>query len=116
MKRAAYGVLLVVAVACVALTGTVIWFSITNSDLQERVQRQQDVLNRGVLSAQGREISANVLRAMGAVATTNAAMRDVLRKHGYTVDVAAATNGAGMAPVVEAVTPTNGWRPVGVLP
>lgn len=116
MKPVAHGILLAVGVACVAMTGAVIWLSLTNTAMQERVQRQQDVLNRGVLSAQGREISANVVRAMGAVATTNAAMRDVLRKHGYTVDVGAATNGAGVAPVVEAVTPTNGWRPVGVLP
>lgn len=116
MKRAAYTVLMAVGVACVAMTGAVIWLSLTNTAVQERVQRQQDTLNRGVLSAQGREISANVVRSMGAVATTNAAMRDVLRKHGYTVDASAATNRAAVTPVADAVTPTNGWRPVGVLP
>jgi len=109
MKRAAYTVLMALGVACVAVTGAVIWLSMTNTALQERVQRQQDTLNRGVLSQQGREISANVVRAMGAVAVTNSAMREVLRKHGYTVQGPEGTNAA-------AVVAPGTWQPSEVRP
>jgi hypothetical protein len=115
MKPVGHGVAMVVAVACVALTGTVIWLSVMNTRLQERVQRQQEALNRGVLSAQGREISANVLRTMGGVAATNAAMREVLRKHGYTVDGPTSAAPTAAEAAIPAAAPGT-WQPVAVRP
>lgn len=86
MKRWQFSLLLVLGVACVCLSLVTIVFARENRKLQETLQAQQVIINKGTLSQQ---LGANLLREMAAVAQTDDRMRTLLQENGYGLPVAA---------------------------
>jgi Na+-translocating ferredoxin:NAD+ oxidoreductase RnfG subunit len=80
MKRWQFSVLLTLGLACLCLALVTIVFASENRKLQEAVQAQQALINKGALSQQ---IGVNLLREMAAVAQTDDKMRQLLRDNGY---------------------------------
>ena len=80
MKRWQFSVLLVLGVACLCLSLVTIVFAGENRKLQEAVQAQQALINKGALSQQ---IGVNLLREMAAAARTDERMRQLLQDNGY---------------------------------
>lgn len=69
-----------IGVACLCLCLVSIVFAYENRKLQEAVQAQQAIINKGTLSQQ---IGANLLREMAAAAQTDEKMRQLLQASGY---------------------------------
>ena len=92
MKRWQFGLLMMLAVACICLALVSIVFARQNQKLQAEVQGQQVIINKGALSQQ---IGANLLREMAAVASTDEKMRQLLQQNGYNVS---ANSGVSPAP------------------
>lgn len=80
MKREQFVALMVVAVACVLLSLVTIVFASQNRQLQEAIQEQQAIINKGALSQQ---VGANLVREMAAVAQTDEKMRELLQANGF---------------------------------
>lgn len=84
MNRAQFSLLLVISIACLCLSLVTIVFASQNRKLQESVQAQQTIINKGALSQQ---IGAKLLREMAAVAQTDDKMRQLLQENGYNLAV-----------------------------
>jgi uncharacterized protein HemX len=82
MTRSEFSLLLVLGVLCLCLSLVTIVFASQNRKLQENVQAQQAIINKGSLSQQ---LGANLVREMGAVAQTDEKMRALLQENGYGV-------------------------------
>jgi hypothetical protein len=80
MKRWQFSVLLTLGFACLCLALVTIVFARENRKLQEAVQAQQALINKGALSQQ---IGVNLLREMAAAAQSDDKMRQLLRDNGY---------------------------------
>ncbi len=80
MKRWQFVLLMVIGVACLCLSLVSIVFAHQNRKLQEAVQAQQAIINKGALSQQ---IGTNLLREMAAAAQTDEKMRQLLQDSGY---------------------------------
>ncbi len=80
MKRWQFSVLLTLGIACLCLSLVTIVFARENRKLQEVVQAQQAIINKGALSQQ---IGANLLREMATVAQNDEKIRQLLRESGY---------------------------------
>jgi Na+-translocating ferredoxin:NAD+ oxidoreductase RnfG subunit len=80
MKRWQFGLLMVLAVACLCLALVSIVFARQNQKLQTEVQAQQVIINKGALSQQ---IGANLLREMASAASGDAKMKQLLQENGY---------------------------------
>jgi DNA-binding transcriptional regulator of glucitol operon len=80
MKRWQFVLLMTIGVACLCLSLVTIVFARQNRKLQEVVQAQQAIINKGAL---GQQIGANLLREMAAVAQTDEKMRELLQAKGY---------------------------------
>lgn len=80
MKRAEFTLLMAIGVICLALSLVTIVFARQNRKLQEAVQAQQALINKGALSQQ---IGANLVREMAAVAQTDEKMRQLLQENGF---------------------------------
>ena len=80
MKRAEFTLLVAIGVICLALSLVTIVFARQNRKLQEAVQAQQALINKGALSQQ---IGANLVREMAAVAQTDEKMRQLLQENGF---------------------------------
>ncbi len=80
MKRSEFFLLLILGILCLCLCLVTIVFASQNRKLQEAVQAQQVIINKGSLSQQ---LGANLLREMGAVAQTDEKMRTLLQDNGY---------------------------------
>ena len=92
MKRWQFVLLMTIGVACLCLGLVSIVFAHENRKLQEAVQAQQAIINKGSLSQQ---IGANLLREMATVAQTDEKMRQLLLASGYSPS---ATPAAPMPP------------------
>jgi DNA-binding transcriptional regulator of glucitol operon len=92
MKRWQFVLLMTIGVACLCLSLVTIVFARQNRKLQEVVQAQQAIINKGSL---GQQIGANLLREMAAVAQTDEKMRQLLQAKGYNLS---ATPTAAPAP------------------
>jgi hypothetical protein len=92
MKRWQFVLLMTIGVACLCLSLVTIVFARQNRKLQEVVQAQQAIINKGAL---GQQIGANLLREMAAVAQTDEKMRQLLQAKGYNLS---ATPTAAPAP------------------
>jgi hypothetical protein len=79
MKRWQFVLLMTIGVACLCLSLVTIVFARQNRKLQEIVQAQQVIINRGALSQQ---IRANLLREMAAAAQTDEKMQQLLQTKG----------------------------------
>lgn len=82
MNRSEFSLLLTLGLLCLCLSLVTIIFASQNRKLQETVQAQQAIINKGSLSQQ---LGANLLREMGAVAQTDEKMRALLQENGYSV-------------------------------
>ena len=82
MKRWQFTILLTLSIVCLCLSLVTIVFAAQNRQLQDTVQAQQTIINKGALSQQ---IGVNLLREMTAVAQTDEKMRTVLQDNGYSV-------------------------------
>ena len=80
MKRWQVVLLTTIGVACLCLSLVMIVFAHQNRKLQEAVQAQQAIINKGALSQQ---IGANLLRELAALAPTDEKMRELLETSGY---------------------------------
>jgi hypothetical protein len=80
MKRAEFTLLMAIGVVCLALSLVTIVFARQNRKLQEAVQAQQVLINKGALSQQ---IGANLVREMAAVAQMDEKMRQLLQENGF---------------------------------
>lgn len=80
MTRWQFSVLLTLGALCLCLSLVTIVFARQNRQLQETVQAQQAIINKGALSQQ---IGANLLREMTAVAQNDDKMRQLLQDNGY---------------------------------
>jgi hypothetical protein len=80
MKRWQFALLMTIGVACLCLSLVTIVFARQNRKLQEVVQAQQAIINKGAL---GQQIGSNLLREMAAVAQTDEKMRELLQAKGY---------------------------------
>jgi DNA-binding transcriptional regulator of glucitol operon len=80
MKRWQFTLLLVVGIACLGLCLVTIAFASENRKLQETVQAQQALINKGALSQQ---LGVNLLREMATVAQSDERMKKLLEENGY---------------------------------
>jgi len=80
MKRWQFLLLMLVAVACLLLSLVTIVFARENRKLQEAIQSQQTIINKGSLSQQ---IGTNLVREMANVAQTDEKMRKLLQENGF---------------------------------
>ena len=71
-------------VACLCLSLVTIVFAHQNRKLQDAVQTQQAIINKGALSQQ---IGANLVRELAAIAPTDEKIRDLLNGSGYNSSV-----------------------------
>jgi signal transduction histidine kinase len=89
MKRWQFLLLMLVAVACLILSLVTIVFARENRKLQEAIQGQQTIINKGALSQQ---IGTNLVREMANVAQTNEKMRKLLEENGFNLTPAASAS------------------------
>jgi hypothetical protein len=82
MTRSQFSLLLTLGVLCLCLSLVTIVFASQNRKLQEAIQAQQVIINKGSLSQQ---LGANLVREMGAVAQTDEKMRALLQENGYSL-------------------------------
>ena len=84
MKRWQFVLLMTIGVACLCLSLVTVVFAHQNRKLQEVVQAQQAIINKGSLSQQ---IGVNLLREMAAMAPSDEKMRELLEASGYNSSV-----------------------------
>jgi Na+-translocating ferredoxin:NAD+ oxidoreductase RnfG subunit len=80
MKRWQFVLLMIIAAACLVLSLVTIVFARENRKLQEAVQGQQTIINKGALSQQ---IGTNLVREMAVAAQTDEKMRQLLQANGF---------------------------------
>lgn len=80
MTRGQFLLLLTIGIICLCLSIVSIIYAHENRRLQESVQTQQALINKGALSQQ---IRANLVREMAAVAKTNPRIQQLLTDSGY---------------------------------
>ena len=80
MKRWQFVLLMAIGVACLFLSLVMIVFARENRKLQEAVQDQQAIINKGAVSQQ---IGNNLVREMAAAAQTDEKIRQLLEASGY---------------------------------
>jgi hypothetical protein len=80
MKRWQFSVLLTLGILCLCLSLVTIVFARENRRLQESVQAQQVIINKGNLSQQ---LGTNLVREMATVAQTDEKMKTLLQDNGF---------------------------------
>jgi hypothetical protein len=85
MKSIPYVIVLLLSVACVVLSVSLVQTIRVNQRIQAEVQANQQLLNNGILGPQGQQIGNNLLQDMANTAIRNADMRQLLAKHGYQI-------------------------------
>ena len=85
MKRWQFLLLMVIAIACLFLSLVTIVFARQNRKLQEALQGQQTIINKGALSQQ---IGTNLVREMAVAAQTDEKMQQLLRDNGFNLSLA----------------------------
>jgi hypothetical protein len=87
MRLWQYMTLTVMGLGALALSVGVVVVVDANQRLQRDMQAQQARLSGSVIGAQGQQISGAILRDMANASVSNVRMRDLLTRHGYTVNV-----------------------------
>jgi len=80
MKRWQFSVLMVIAAACLILSLVTIVFARQNRKLQQGIQDQQSIINKGSLSQQ---VGTNLVREMAVAAQTDEKLRTLLQENGF---------------------------------
>lgn len=88
MKSIPYVIVLLLSVACVVLSISLVQTIRVNQRVQAALQANQQLLNNGILGPQGQQIGNNLLQDMANTATRNADMRQLLAKYGYQIQPA----------------------------
>jgi hypothetical protein len=83
LKKWQFIVLTLAGGACVLLAAGLVVLNQSNAKLQLQLALQQDVINKGSVSAQ---VGTNLLRDMANVAVSDEAMKDVLKKNGFSLN------------------------------
>jgi len=83
MKSSHYITTLFLGVLSLLLCASVVALAFVNERQQRQIDQRTQELNRGMMGAEAQQISGRVLQDLGAVAQQNAALRQVLAKHGY---------------------------------
>lgn len=91
MKRWQFTILLTLGIVCLGLSLVTIVFARENRKLQQGIQEQQVIINKGNLSQQ---IGTNLLREMAAVAQTDEKMRALLQENGFSLSTEPAASPA----------------------
>lgn len=86
VKLGAYFIALLMGVACVATSVSLLLVARTNQHRQNQLQQRQQALSNSVLGQQGQQISGSVLQDMANAALSNPDMQKLLLKHGYRVE------------------------------
>jgi hypothetical protein len=94
MKPASFVTALLLAIVCVVLSVALVITARTNQRLQAELQTKQQLLNSGILGAQGQQIGNSLLQDMASTAARSAGMRKLLQKHGYQVQAPAGAEAA----------------------
>ena len=81
MKQWQFVLLTTMGVVCLCLSLVVIVLAQRNRQLQEAVQAQQAIINKGALSQQ---VSASLVRELTVIAQTDEKVRELLNASGYT--------------------------------
>jgi DNA-binding transcriptional regulator of glucitol operon len=87
MTRWQFSVLVTLGILCLCLSLVTIVFARENRRLQEAVQAQQVIINKGNLSQQ---LGTNLVREMAAVAQTDDKIKTLLQDNGFNVSSAPA--------------------------
>ena len=89
MNRAEFSLLMALGVICLCLSLVTIVFARHNRKLQEAVQAQQALINKGALSQQ---IGSNLVREMATIAQQDEKMRELLQQNGFNLTPQAGTS------------------------
>jgi Na+-transporting NADH:ubiquinone oxidoreductase subunit NqrC len=105
MKSTHYIIILFLSLICFVLSVSLVVTYKVNQGLQAELQANQQRLNSGILGPQGQQIGNNLLQDMAAIATKDAAMRQLLAKYGYQIQPASdsVTNAVPPAPSAAAI-------------
>jgi hypothetical protein len=90
MYKWQYFVSLALSAVALLLTITLIVTGKTNQDIQQELQKQQTEINKGQVSQQ---IGTALLRDMAVASVNNSKIKDLLAKHGFTVNQNPKANG-----------------------
>lgn len=85
MKSWQFFTVLLLSIACVAVSVATVVVNRSNRELQTDIQARRAKLNSGVFSQQGQQITSNILQAMANESASDASIRQLLLKHGYNV-------------------------------
>ena len=89
MRPWQFMLLLVIGIACLCLSLVTIVFARQNRQLQDALQAQQAMINKGALSQQ---VGNNLLREMAVVAQTDEQMRKLLQGNGFNLSASPTPN------------------------
>jgi Na+-translocating ferredoxin:NAD+ oxidoreductase RnfG subunit len=89
MKRWQFSFLMIIAAICLLLSVVTIVFARQNRKLQEAIQNQQSIINKGALSQQ---IGTNLVREMAVAAQTDEKIRTLLQDNGFNLTPAPTTS------------------------
>lgn len=76
-------VLLTLSGLTLILTLTLIFIGVTNQSTAKVLQAEQNEINRGQVSQQ---VGSNIVREMANLSVNNSRLKDLLTKHGFTVN------------------------------
>ncbi len=85
MKRGQFTLLMIIGAACLCLSLVTVVFARQNRKLQEAVQEQQVIINKGALSQQ---IGTNLVREIAVAAQTDDKLRQLLQDNGLNISPA----------------------------
>ncbi len=85
MKRGQFTLLMIIGAACLCLSLVTVVFARQNRKLQEAVQEQQVIINKGTLSQQ---IGTNLVREIAVAAQTDDKLRQLLQDNGLNISPA----------------------------
>ncbi len=91
MTARKYVIVLLLGFVCLGLSIGVVSAAMVRQRIQQRLNEQQARLNAGILGQQGQQIRANLMQDLGAAGVRNEPLRTMLARHGYTVQLPAAT-------------------------
>jgi hypothetical protein len=83
MRRRQHFIACLLGLACLGLTGYVIFLSRQNREIELSIQQQQAEVNRGAISQQ---IGRSLIRDMAAVSMKNSRIKELLVLNGFSVN------------------------------
>lgn len=91
MKLWQYAIALLLGLSCLGLAIALVLAGKDARRLQAELQAQQGQIQSGVLGPQGQQVVGSVLQDLANASITNVALRQLLARHGYSVQAPAET-------------------------